>query len=433
MNLLPRLKARAAALGLAGVGVIPIAPSLTHAFYRQWLAEGHGGGMEYLVRHMPLKVSPALLMPEALCLIAVTLNYNPGLDRGAVPPGWRGLVARYAWGQDYHTILRAKLEQLAQGLGTDAGRPVRSRVFVDTGPLLEREFAARAGLGWVGKNGNLIHREHGSWLLLGELLVDISAMEFGLAAPEGGDPAAGEYPLPGLEHCGTCRACLDACPTGAIIAERKVDSRRCLSYLTIELKGPIPPELRPALERWVFGCDICQEVCPWNRHAPSSTEPALAGSAEDAYPSLAALLTLDARQFKRRFGASAVQRAKRRGLVRNAAIVLGNLLAGRGVATADDCLAGASASALAAPQPACAERKAALQALQHGLRDEEALVRGACAWALGNAAEPEARQALERALAKEAKPVVREELHTALSTAAGSGTGDAAGRAGQSV
>jgi epoxyqueuosine reductase len=347
--------------------------------------------MGYLNRHAPLKADPAALLPGARALVVATLSYHAPAPRAGGDAALRGRVARYAWGRDYHEAIEEKLARLGEWLDAatrrEQGRPAAWRAFVDTSPVMEREFAVRAGLGWVGKNANLIHWEHGSWLFIAGLLVDVP---LDCDAPVPAREADAAALLPARESCGTCTACIEACPTGAIVADKTVDARRCISYLTIELKAPIPPELRPGLGRWVFGCDVCQEVCPWNRAPPADGEPADAGT---AFPPLAELLGLDESAFSARLGHTALARPRRRGLLRNAAIVLGNALAG-----------GAPES------PGHAE---GLAALRRALGDPEPLVRGAAAWALGRARPAGADAWLRRALDAEADPGVQDELGAA--------------------
>ncbi|HKJ00258.1 MAG TPA: QueG-associated DUF1730 domain-containing protein [bacterium] len=408
-DLAARIKAEAARLGFAACGVLPAGATRTHAYYEAWLAADYAGAMGYLHRHAALKRDPRALLPEARSVLALAHPYEAPLPTApdAAP---RGRVSRYAWGADYHGVLHAKLERLAAFIGEAAGHPVRSRPCVDSAPVMERELAARAGLGWVGRNAMLIHWRLGSWLLLAELLLDLPLPPDVPSAPRPGRPTH-PVPPPGplaaamggtdpdlRESCGSCTACLSACPTGAIVGDKTVDARRCLSYLTIELKGPIPVPLRPALGEWVFGCDICQEVCPWNRRVPTlaaGTEPAFRATAEAAHPSLVALLGLDDAGFRARFRHTPLWRPRRRGLLRNAAIVLGNRLAE------------ARASGQAPPPDA-------LAALRGALDDAEPLVRGAAAWALGHAAPAVAHEWLAGALEREADPQVQAELRAAL-------------------
>jgi epoxyqueuosine reductase len=248
-----------------------------------------------------------------------------------------GRVARYAQGADYHDVLRQRLNQLLAWVQTQ--RPgCQGRGIVDTAPLLERDFARRAGLGWFGKNTMLIHKRLGSYFFLGALLLDLELRP---------DPAQE------TSHCGTCTACLDACPTQAFPEPGVLDARRCISYLTIELRSPVPEDLRGSLDEWIFGCDVCQEVCPWNRKALPGTEPALQPRAELIALDPVELLSLSEEAFRRRFRGTALLRAKRRGLLRNAALLLGN----RG-------------------------DPAALPALRRALDDAEPLIREAAQWAI---------------------------------------------------
>jgi epoxyqueuosine reductase len=254
---------------------------------------------------------PATLLPGARSFIAVGIGYRPADEpRGRPAPApMGGRVARYAWGRDYHDVLKRKLWALVRWLEERLGRPVAARVFVDDGPCPDRAVAQRAGLGFFGKNTNLLTRTHGSYVLLGSVLTDVPL------PPD--PPAAGD--------CGSCTRCLDACPTGALPAPYVLDSARCISYLTIEHRGPIPERLRPLVGDWLFGCDICQEVCPWNRLAAATREPAFTPAA-GAGPALdpAAVLAWDDTTYQTRLRGSPLKRAKRQGLRRNAAVVLAN-------------------------------------------------------------------------------------------------------------
>jgi epoxyqueuosine reductase len=400
-----RIKAAAARLGFAACGVLPAGPARTHAFYEAWLAAGYGGEMGYLRRHAEPKRDPAALLPGAQSVLVLAHAYDAPVPPPPAAPGDppRGLVSRYARGTDYHDVLHAKLERLAASVAEALGRPVRHRACVDSAPLMERELAARAGLGWVGRNAMLIHWRLGSWLFLAELLLD-APLAYDAAVPARPGRRTRRVPPPaplpelalGLrESCGACTACIAACPTGAIVGDKTVDAQHCISYLTIELKGPVPRALREPMGAWVFGCDVCQDVCPWNRRAPPATEPALRGDGEAAAPLLAGLLGLDDAAFRARYRHTALWRPRRRGLLRNAAIALGNRIAER-----------RSAGLPSDPH--------ALEALRRALDDREPLVRGAAAWALGRAAAPEAQPWLRAALASEADPDVQGELREAL-------------------
>src|SRR5437899_7416515 len=296
-----RIARQAHLLGFPLAGSAPLGALDRRPFLERWLAEGRAGEMDYLDRRMAERMDPRTAFPWARSIVSLAYPYRP-----PPPPAgdWsaevRGRIAAYALGVDYHDRVRALLERLIERLG-EVFPGARFHPYVDTGPVLEREWAARAGLGWIGKNTLLLHRSAGSYFFLAELLTDL---------------ALDAVPLP-ADHCGTCTRCLTACPTGALEAYA-MDPRRCISYLTIEHRSAIPVALRPQLDNWVFGCDLCQEACPWNGDASDSD------AGEALVPRLPALLELDAAGFRARFGRTAVARAKRRGLLRNVAVVLGN-------------------------------------------------------------------------------------------------------------
>ena len=305
---------QAKALGFDLVGIIPAGPVATYDRYRAWLDRGNHGGMGYLARPdaVDKRADPRRILPAARSVVVVGVNYYPAvLPEQTIAPS-QGCIARYAWGNDYHDILLPRLHRLKDYVEEKTGRPPISRAYVDTGPLLERALAMEAGLGFIGKNTNLIHPRLGSWLFLGELLLDLELP----ATTVGGGGAGG---------CGSCTRCLDACPTGALTAPYSLDARRCISYLTIEHKGSIPRELRPLLGNHIFGCDICQEVCPWNqRFARPTNEAAFRPGTGHIAPYLLDLMNMDDEEFQRRFRRTALWRTKRRGLLRNVAIALGN-------------------------------------------------------------------------------------------------------------
>jgi epoxyqueuosine reductase len=370
-----RIEAIARRLGFDLLGIVPAAPPATLAHFRAWLAKGYHGGMGYLARPdaVARRADPARILPGARSLIVVGLNYHTR----PLPPALRddparGLIASYAWGADYHDLMLPRLEELAAALEDQTRGPIAHRAYVDTGPLLERDLAAAAGLGFVGKNTNLIHPRVGSWLFLGELLLSAD-----LLLRDGGGEGG---------TCGRCRRCLEACPTAAFAAPYLLDARRCISYLTIEHRGPIPRELRPLLGNRIFGCDICQEVCPWNRRfARPGAEPGLhPRDAGSIAPHLLDLLALDEGAFRRRFRRTPIWRARRRGLLRNAAVAAGNW-----------------------------GDPAAVPALARALDDDEPLIRSHAAWALGRIGGERARSTLARALAIEADDEVRAEIEAA--------------------
>ncbi len=303
------IKAEAWRLGLNLAGITDPAVGVPTTFYTDWLAQGYHAEMDYLARPdaVAKRADPRRIMPEIRSILVVGMDYYPA----DCPPaeGLVGRVSRYAWGADYHELMLERLEQLASWIDRQMARPLTYRAYVDTGPLLERALAHQAGLGWIGKNTNLVHPDHGSYFFLGELLLDLDL----------------EPDTPWSEdRCGSCTACLDACPTGALVAPHTLDARRCISYLTVEHRGAIPEALRPLLADRVFGCDICQEVCPWNRRfARPTDEPGL----QPLHPTLdlLELLELDEDAFRARFRETPLWRARRAGLLRNAAVVLGNL------------------------------------------------------------------------------------------------------------
>lgn len=362
-----RLRQEARRLGFTLFGTASVAPSQTHAIYQAWLERGYAGEMGYLQRHAPLKQDVRTLLPEAQTLVALGLNYNTHPPFPNSPAQAR--VSRYAQGTDYHDVLRSKLNALARFARDELGICGNSRSFVDSGPVLEREVAYQAGLGWFGKHSNLIHFPQGSWFFLAELLLPV-------ALPP-------DAPFTRVD-CGTCTRCIEACPTQAIVADRTVDARRCISYLTIELKGTIPPELRPGIGNWVFGCDVCQEVCPWNREAPVSTASELREGAEHFPEMLVEWMRLDDPAFRERFRKTPLWRTKRRGMLRNVAVALGNW---------------------GSPE--------ALPALAQGVQDPEPLIRQHCAWALGQVGTPEAQELLAMAREQESDPDVLQELEQA--------------------
>jgi epoxyqueuosine reductase len=301
-------------LGFIRAAVVPIEPPRRHDLYASWLAAGHAGEMAFLAtpEHMQQRRDLRTLLAEARALIVVALAYAKADPVVPVEHVLRGRIARYARGEDYHLVMRDKLVALAEQLATRLGRPVASRPCVDSAPVLEREWAERGGLGFVAKNTMLIAPGAGSYIVLGELLVDV---ELPATAPD----------APPKPRCGTCRACLDACPTQAFIDAYLLDARRCISYLTIEHHGVIPRELRPALGTWVFGCDVCQEVCPFNAGTGEPHAPLLSPrTGEHALPDLVALAGKGANQLRQFVKRTALRRIPREVLLRNVAVALGN-------------------------------------------------------------------------------------------------------------
>ena len=307
------IKALGRELGLSRVGIAPAAPLPGAAYYKSWLRRGYHGSMSYLARNVERRAAPASLLPGARGIICAALSYRPSPHdpphAETAPQGGpaTGRVARYARGRDYHVVLRERLEALVERLRRRLDEPFEARVFVDTGPLLERELAAAAGLGWIGKNTMLLSRGLGSYSVLGEVL---TTLELSHDAPE-------------TDHCGSCTRCLDACPTGAFPAPYQMDASRCISYLTIEHRGTVAPEFHAAIGEWIYGCDVCQEVCPFNDDASAGDPELLAERAGDRVD-LLRLLRLTPEQHRAWLGDSAADRARPAMWRRNAALALGN-------------------------------------------------------------------------------------------------------------
>ena len=357
--------AAARAAGFPLVGCVPIGPLPGAAFVREWLADGRAGDMGYLERRAEIRCDPRRQFAWARSLVCVGFPYRPP----APPPDdWRarlrGRMAAYTVGPDYHRHVRERLDRLAEVLAR-LFPGTRYLSYVDTGAIVEREWARQAGVGWIAKNTLVLHRHAGSYFFLGELVTDLEV-----------DPV----PLP-RDHCGTCARCVAACPTDALEHGYTMDPRRCIAYLTIEHRGPIPSALRPQLGNWVFGCDVCQEVCPWNADARDDAAAAWLS------PSLPELVAMDQAAFDARFAGTAVARTGRARLARNATVALGNT--GNPEAVAPLALA---------------------------LSDAEPLVRSHAAWALGRIGGATARKALDDARSRETDDAARAEIETTLAS-----------------
>jgi epoxyqueuosine reductase len=364
-----RIKDAAQRLGFSLVGISPVDQPPHEESFASWLREGYAGELGYMERTAALRRDPHELVPWAVSVISIGMNYFTPYERPATAAAATGWISRYAWGDDYHEIMKARLDALLAAVGELYQGPVQGRSFVDSGPVLERDFAGVAGLGWIGKNSQLISPKKGSWFFLGELFVDL--------------PLAYDRPI--RDRCGKCELCLKACPTAAFVGPYVLDARRCISYLTIELKGAMPRHLRPLVGNHIFGCDICQEVCPYNVKAQPTTEAAYAPRDGLHVPDLIGLLALTEEEFRRRFRGSPIRRAKRRGLLRNVAVALGN-----------------------------SQSREAVPALVRALDDNEPLVRAHVAWALGRIGGVAATDALNRRLAQEEDDAVRTEIADAL-------------------
>jgi epoxyqueuosine reductase len=335
------IKEEALRLGFALVGFAAPDPPPHCLTFENWLALGRHGTMAYLAseRSRSHRAVPRLILSECRSIIILGIKYSAsGLAEQADGLEPNGRVAAYAWGEDYHLVLPERMKALVAFIESRVGHSVSHCWYTDTGPVLERDLAQRAGLGWIGKNTCLINPRHGSYFLLAEIFLEL---ELDADQPFTSD------------HCGTCTRCLQACPTQCILPDRTLDARRCISYLTIELKDDVPTKLRPLLGDWVFGCDICQQVCPWNRFATLEGDPAFVARGEISHPNLIHELELSPESFNRKFKNSPIKRAKRRGYLRNMAVALGN-----------------------------SGSREAISALEKALDDPEPLVREHAAWAL---------------------------------------------------
>ena len=353
------------------------------------IAEGMMEGLPwYNHSRVERGTSPRQLLPKARSIICLGLNYFPGDLADQEPDGstggqpekppaaFAGKVARYARGRDYHRVMKRMMRELVADLSEGLEAPVSARWYVDDGPMLDRAAAARSGLGWFGKNTNILTSELGSWVFLGQIITDLELEP---------DP-------PVKKSCGSCVRCIDACPTGAIVAPYVIDNVRCISYQTIENRGPIPVNLRPLMLDWVFGCDICQEVCPVNRKEKPALEPQF-GRGDLTVADLLEILEMTDARFVERFAGTPIMRAKRVGLQRNACVALGNL-----------------------------RERDSVPALALALATGETLVRGHAAWALGEIGGSEAECALNAALNSEADPEVQAEVSAALKSLSGVAT-----------
>ena len=371
-SLTEALKSEAHRLDFALVGATPAVTPHGIDRFASWLEAGYAGEMHYLPDRRDAYAHPDSILDGVKSLLMLGRGYRT-IEPSPTPAG-TGRVSRYSWGRDYHDRIHDDLRLLADALRSRVP-DARVRGVVDTAPLLEREFAQRAGLGWIGKNGLLLNREAGSWFFLAALLTDV---ELEYDSPEEAD------------HCGSCTACLDACPTDAFVSPYVLDSRRCISYLTIELRDAVPESLREGMGDWVFGCDVCQDVCPWNHRTPTCDDTDFLPRPDSDPLPLADLFDLDEASFRKRFRGSPLWRARRRGLLRNAAINLGNHPTAEGE-----------------------------QALAKGLIDAEPLVRGASAWALGQCGTTGAIKRLTAQGTVEQEAEVRAEIQRALAVATG--------------
>ncbi len=356
---------KARAVGFDRVGFAPARIPESSPHLEEWLARNFQGDMAWMSRQSERRTDASKSLPGALSLVCCALNYYQGPPVHG--PRGTGTISTYARGVDYHVVVERKLREVASFIETQAS--VETRIYVDTGPLLEKAYAVSAGLGWLGKHSNLLSSEGSSWFFLGEILVPL--------ALDGAEPAR--------DHCGSCTRCISACPTGAIVEPYVVDSRLCISYLTIELRGPIPRALRPLIGNRIYGCDDCQDACPWNRFAVKSEESAFFPREPLASMDLVAMLGMSRERFLDATRTSAMRRARYAGFLRNVAVALGN-----------------------------ARDPGTIPALSKALSHDEPLVRGHAAWALGAIGNGEARAPLAMRLAVEQEPDVRGEIQWAL-------------------
>ena len=379
VTLTEAVKAEAHLLGFELVGVTTPESPPHYQVFERWLDLGRHGEMSYLAKETSRqrRADPAQILPDCRSILVLGMRYSVGQtdpaaanrEPNSTNSGPPGRVAAYAWGADYHEILPPRLHSLLTFIENRMKHSITNRIYTDSGPVLERDLAQRAGLGWIGKNTCLIHPQHGSYFFLAEILLDIDL----------------EPDLPfEADHCGTCTRCIAACPTQCILPDRTLDARRCISYLTIELKGAIPSDLRAQMGDWVFGCDVCQQVCPWNlRFAIPHGDPELAPWPGQSHPDLASELRLTTQAFNLKFRGTPLQRPRRRGYLRNVAIALGN--------TGERFAIPALATVL--------------------LSEPEPLVRAHAAWALGQlGGKPE----LQAAQASETDEEVLREIRLAL-------------------
>lgn len=340
------LKTLARELGFAAAGVTPAVAAPGTARLHEWLDRGYAGEMDYFAQRLAAYSDLNLVLEGARSMLVLAMPYRTE-EPGEQLPAGAGRVSRYAWGDDYHRTLWDRMEPLCD-LIRERVSGSKARGVTDSAPLMEREFAQLAGLGWIGKNTLLLNRELGSWFFLAVVVTDVEL------TPD--EPYVEDY-------CGTCRACLDACPTNAFVEPYLLDATKCLSYLTIEVRGEIPAEQRGDFQDWLWGCDVCQDVCPWNNKAPTSHDPAWQPAPGRTMPDLIELFSWDEERFRAEFRHTPLWRAKRRGLLRNAALLLGNQ---------------------AAKITEKSQRGKAISALERGLQNDEEIVRNAAAWALGN-------------------------------------------------
>ena len=363
------IRNHAFALGFDLVGISPAESHYAEAdLFERWLGQGYAGEMNYLERGLLKRKEMQRVLPGARSVVSCAVNYNTENPRSTEASGG-GWISRYAWGDDYHDVMGEMLGGMADYITGLFPEESGVRAYVDTGPVLEKVHASRSGIGWVGKNTCLINQGVGSWLFLGEVITDIEL----------------DYDSAVEDRCGTCTRCIDACPTDAIVEPYVLDARKCISYLTIELKGKMPLELRDGVENNVFGCDVCQDVCPWNRDALFTLKESFRPREKLLSPDFKWLLGLDGDGFREVFAKSPVKRAKRRGFMRNVLVAVGN-----------------------------SGNKEYIKYARRFLADDEPIVRAHAVWALWRLGGENCREDLERMLETETDGEVLEEIHHAV-------------------
>lgn len=367
VELTRRVKSKAEELGFAAVGIAPVS-AIPEDRLNAWLAREYHGTMSYLERNTERRLDAGKILPGARSIISVAANYLHPKEMPYDQPA-RGVISRYAAGDDYHRVIEQRLQELLDFIG-ELEPEVQGKLYVDTGPVLDKYWASRSGIGWLGKHTNILSRQLGSWFFLGEILLDREL----------------EYDAPGLDFCGSCTRCIDACPTAAIVEPYVLDSRRCISYLTIELREDIPEEFRKTMGNLIYGCDICQEVCPWNREAPTSSIEEFAPREINQAPELRELARMEREDFPQRYRDSAVKRTKWRGLMRNVAVAMGN-----------------------SGDPEMIPELVGL------LNTEDSMIRRHAAWALARIGTADATEALRRRKAREEDPETLRILENLLS------------------
>ncbi|HWP94073.1 MAG TPA: tRNA epoxyqueuosine(34) reductase QueG [Thermodesulfobacteriota bacterium] len=360
------IKAKALEVGFDLVGISPVGPFPENQFYKEWLARGFAGEMKYMGREPEKRENILNVLPEARSVISCGLNYNTDYPYSTRQDDKRrGWISRYAWGDDYHEVLKSKLSLVLDFIEEVVPQEVKSRLYVDTGPVLDRVYGKYSGIGWYGKNTCLINQEIGSWIFIGEIITNLEL----------------DYDSPALDRCGTCTRCIDACPTGALLEPYVLDSRLCISYLTIEQRGGIPIELREKVGNNIYGCDICQDVCPWNRKAEVANDPSFQPRDGLYNPDLSTFSNLSEEKFRWIFKGSAIKRAKRSGFLRNVTVAMGN-----------------------------SGDKDFIPYVKEYLKNDDPLVRAHAAWALWRLDGEGSYRALSDQLDAETDPIVREEI-----------------------